>query len=197
MARPYRRFLSGAPWEQGVQAVAYLLTSPGVPCIYYGTEQGLDGSGTSDCDVRECMFGGEWGAFNTTGAHVFDEQHPIYKGIRAVTRIRSEQPALRYGRYYTREVSGNGRDFGYPLQAPCTLATSRVLDTDEVLIALNIGGSPRTDCITVDANLSAPGRRMRNLLQPSTEVEVRRAADGRAFVEVALPAYGLAILKCD
>lgn len=197
MSRPYRRFLAGAPWQQGVQAAAFLLTSPGIPCLYYGSEQGLDGAGDSDAAVRECMFGGAWGAFGTAGAHVFDEQHPIYTGIRAIAQIRREQPALRYGRYYPREISGNGRDFGFPAAAPCTLAASRVLDADEVLVALGIGGAPRTDCVTVDANLSPPGRRMRNLLEPSTALEVRRAPDGRAYVELALPAYGVAILKCD
>jgi len=34
---------------------AFLLM-PGLPCIYYGTEQGLIGSGTNDSEIRECLF---------------------------------------------------------------------------------------------------------------------------------------------
>ncbi|MBP9760559.1 MAG: alpha-amylase, partial [Candidatus Pacebacteria bacterium] len=65
MARPYRRFLHQVPDNrQAVLAMAYLLTSPGIPSIYYGTEQGFDGGASPgpchDVFVRECMFGGAW-----------------------------------------------------------------------------------------------------------------------------------------
>lgn len=50
------RFLHDNPYpEQALLAMGYLLTSQGVPCIYYGTEQGLDGGGDSDAYVRECI----------------------------------------------------------------------------------------------------------------------------------------------
>ena len=85
MSRPYRRFMHGNSHPlQAVLAVGYLLTSQGISCIYYGTEQGFDGGGDSDCYVRECMFGGKWGAFDTSGVHLFNEDHLIYKGIKAI-----------------------------------------------------------------------------------------------------------------
>lgn len=198
MARPYRRFLHANPCTpQALLALGYLLTSQGIPCIYYGTEQGFDGGGGDDAYVRECMFGGTWGAHGTAGRQCFDPDHPIYRGVRAITAVRAAQPALRYGRQYFREISGNGVDFGHPVDGACTLAWSRILDTDEVVVALNLSDQARTDCITIDRSLSGPGRTMVDLLNPAQRVSVARAADGRHFVRVALPPHTMAILKLE
>jgi glycosidase len=198
MARPYRRFLHGNPFpRQAVLAIGYLLTSQGVPCIYYGTEQGFAGGGPDDAHVRECMFGGSWGGFGTAGRHFFNPNHEIYRGIRAVAEARRREPALRYGRQYFREISADGANFGHPLDGRCTLAYSRVLDTEEILIAMNLTDQPRNDCVTVDRNLSSPGQTMTDLLDPARRVPVERSASGRAFVRAALPPHGLAIMKCE
>ncbi|MFH0889432.1 MAG: alpha-amylase family glycosyl hydrolase [Planctomycetota bacterium] len=195
MSRPYRRFMFNNPYQkQTVLAIGYLLTSSGVPCIYYGTEQGFDGGGDNDCYVRECMFGGKWGAFNTTGAHFFNENHLIYKGIKAITSVRSREPALRYGRQYFREISGNGISFGYPLDGRCTLAYSRILDSDEVLVLLNLDVSARHDCITVDRNLTPPGSEMTDLLSNGTNFTVNQT-QARAYVKIPLEKHQMAILK--
>jgi glycosidase len=190
------RFLHDNPFpQQAVLAMGYLLTSQGVPCIYYGTEQGFDGGGDSDAYVREAMFGGRWGAFGSTGHHCFKPQHPIYQSIRRIAQIRHQQPALRYGRQYFREISGNGVDFGHPLvPGECTLAYSRILDTEEVLVCLNLQDQPRSDHITVDRRLSPPGCAMQNLLDPQQVAQVH-ATDGRAHVQVSLPPHGMAIMK--
>jgi len=96
MSRPYRRFLHASSFpEQAVLAMGYLLTSQGVPCIYYGTEQCFDGGGDNDSYVRECMFGGNWARSTPTGRHFFDSRHPIYKAIGRIGEIRSEN--RRYG----------------------------------------------------------------------------------------------------
>lgn len=195
MARPYRRFMHRNPFpQQAVLALSYLLTSQGVPCIYYGTEQGFDGGGPDDSYVREAMFGGRWGPFGTAGRHGFNPNHEIYCGIQAVAAVRARERALRYGRQYFREISGNGIDFGHPLDGRCTLAYSRILDSQEILVALNLENQPRTDHITVDRNLSAPGRTMVDLLDPARRVVVAESG-GRAHVRLGLPPHGVAILK--
>jgi glycosidase len=197
MTRPYRRFLHANPYpRQALLAAGYLLTSQGVPCLYYGTEQGFDGGGPDDSYVRECMFGGSWGAFGTAGCHFFNPDHEIYRGIRAIAAVRREQPALRYGRQYFREISGNAVDFGQPLDGRCTLAYSRILDTEEVLVAMNLTEIEREDCVTVDRKLSARGQTMRDLLDPSHRATVEESAAGRTFVRLKLPPHGLAIMKC-
>lgn len=53
--QPGGRFANGAPDEQVIAAIGYLLCSLGTACIYYGTEQGFSGSG-GDNQMREAMF---------------------------------------------------------------------------------------------------------------------------------------------
>jgi hypothetical protein len=142
------------------------------------------------------MFGGSWGAFGTAGCHFFNSDHELYRAIRAIAAVRREQPALRYGRQYFREISGNGTDFGHPLDGRCTLAWSRILDTEELLVAMNLTAEPRSDCVTVDRKLSARGQTMRDLLEPARRVTVEETPNGRAFVRLTLPPHGFAIMKC-
>jgi glycosidase len=180
-----------------VLASAFLLTSIGIPCLYYGIEQGFDGGGEDDRYVRECMFGGRWGAFDTTGMAFFNPKHPIYQQIAKLTKVRSEMPALRCGRQYFREISGDGEHFGYPHSGDghCTLAYSRILDTSEVLVALNLDRDPRNDAITVDEKLSPPKSRMTDLLGGGGRgVRVQATPDGRSYVRLKLPGRGVAIL---
>lgn len=196
MARPYRRFLHDNPHpRQAVLAVGYLLTTRGIPCLYYGTEQGFDGGGPDDAHVRECMFGGSWGAFSTAGRHFFNPQHEIFCTIAAIAAVRREQPALRYGRLYFREVSGNGINFGQPNDGNCTLAYSRILDTREILVALNLTNATRDEYLAVDSRLSPPGRRLQDLLEPQRTATVQKAPDGHACIRLELPPYGMAILQ--
>ena len=195
MSRPYRRFMHNNPVEkQAVLAIGYLLTSQGVPCIYYGTEQGFDGGGDNDKYVRECMFGGNWGAFDSTGHHFFNPDHPIYKSIAGIAGIRKQEPALRYGRQYFREISGNGMDFGHPVDLKCTLAYSRILDSAEILIAMNLGDKPRSDFVTVDLHLSAAGNKVVNLLDTGKVFTVEQAGLRHA-VRIPLDAYEMVVLK--
>lgn len=197
MSRPYRRFMHKNPVaSQAVLAIGYLLTSQGIPCVYYGTEQGFDGGGDHDSYVRECMFGGNWGAFDTKGGHFFNEGSGIYQGIRSITGVKAKEPALRYGRQYFREISGNGVNFGYPLDGMSTLAFSRVLDTDEVVVAMNLDANQRNDCVTVDRNLNAPGRKMVDILNGGSPVTIEES-NGRTFVRVPLKGHQMAILKLE
>jgi glycosidase len=195
MSRPYRRFLHANSFpEQTVLAIGYLLTSQGVPCIYYGTEQGFDGGGDNDSYVRECMFGGNWGAFDSTGRHFFAPGHPIYKAIGRIAEIRKQEPALRYGRQYFREISADGANFGYPGAGGSTLAYSRILDDREILVALNLADSARADFITIDAHLNAGGDRLTNLLDPAIQLNVETHSERRAL-RVPLGAHEIAILR--
>lgn len=193
--RPWRRFLHGDNDPRlGVLAGAYLLANIGIPCLYYGTEQAFDGGGDADVYIREAMFGGKFGPFDTTGAHFFDDTHPIYQGIAAVARVRQSQPALRYGRQYFREISGNGTDFGCPTSGKTTLAFSRVLDTDAVVVCLNLDTEARADWVLVDQVLNPPGTVLHDLLGSGLSATVE-GRGGKAAVKVPLKARSVAILK--
>lgn len=113
---------------QIILGIAVLFGLQGIPCLYYGTEQGLHGRGNSDQFVRETL----WGKTNA-----FDVNHPFYKAIRRLSEIRNAQPALRYGRLYFRPISGDGVHFGASPFSPGVLAFSRILNNREVLVVAN------------------------------------------------------------
>lgn len=100
----------------------------GIPCVYYGTEQGLSGRGSSDQDIREALWG-------RPGA--FDETDPFYVALRGIAAARAQNPALRYGRQYFRPVSGDGRSFGPSTFAPGVAAVSRILNESESVVVAN------------------------------------------------------------
>ncbi len=193
MARPYRRFNHANPHPaQAALAIAYLLTSLGVPCVYYGTEQAFDGGGPDDSYVRECMFGGSWGAFDSSGRHFFNSQHALYRAIHAVAQVRATHSALRYGRQYFREISASGIGFGHAVDGRCTLAYSRILDTEEILVVLNLDADARNDYITLDRNLTPPGTVLTDLLQPQHQFVVEDCG-GRSAVRAPLEGHSIAI----
>ena len=197
---PKGRFLFEDPHrDQAILAIGYLLSSQGIPCIYYGTEQGFDGGGDHDKYLRECMFGGRWGAFKTTGHHFFNPEHPLYRSISGIAEIRKREPALRYGRQYFREVSGDGDGFGHPIDGRCTLAYSRILDDTEILVAMNLDSEPREEFVTVDRNLTPEGGDVEDLLRSGKNYDVVSVggADGGERNAVCVPLEGrsMAILK--
>ena len=129
------RFFYRAPDEplkyadQLTLGVGCLFTLLGIPCLYYGTEQGLHGSGPEDSAVREALWGKEPDAFDGT--------HPFFQAISNLAAVRKNQPALRYGRQYFRPISGNGGQFGISTFQEGVLAFSRILNNQEVVIVAN------------------------------------------------------------
>ncbi|HSB21203.1 MAG TPA: alpha-amylase family glycosyl hydrolase [Anaeromyxobacteraceae bacterium] len=83
-----RRFLSitSPTGENLLQALAFLFTVPGIPVVYYGTEQGFT-------ETRAAMFQGGWGS---TADH-YDTAGAVYQRIKKLAGIRKGSPALRRG----------------------------------------------------------------------------------------------------
>jgi glycosidase len=181
----------------GVLALNVL--SLGIPCLYYGTEQRLDGSGgppVADRYVREAMFGGGFGAFRSRGRHVFDEAAPLYVAVSELLALRRAEPALRRGRQYLREISDDGTTFGPPTgfggPVRSVVAWSRILDRREVLCAINTDPvGERTAWVTVDAGLHPVGESLTRLYGSAAASAVE-ARNGRA-VRVTLPPAGVAV----
>ena len=180
-----------------MMASTVLLCGMGIPCLYYGTEQGFDGGGSeSDTNVREAMFGGKWGPFDTTGASFFDSEHPIYKAIARACEARAAEPTLRYGRAYLRPLSGDGENFGMP-EHKGAFAFARVLDNTEILVVANPSlGEAKGLCVGVDSLLNPPTWHMRNLLHPEQgRCRIEQAKNGQAFVRLDLEPHGVAVLR--
>ncbi len=110
------RFTHGSVYNQRLapSAVFTLLTTQGIPCIYYGSEQAFDGAGRDDNYIREAMFGGEFGAFRSKGVHFFNEEHLTYQFIRALLEFRKNHSSLIYGMQNLLQISGDGINFGPP-----------------------------------------------------------------------------------
>lgn len=163
--------------SQVTLAIACLFTLPGIPCIYYGTEQRLHGHG-SDAAVREALWGVPGG---------FDENSTFYKEIQKIATVRAQQPALRYGRFYFRPVSGDGANFGVSSFSPGVLAFSRILNDEEVIVAANASTDNDQELdVIVDTHLSAEGDRdavlYSNQSSPTQPQPVRRISQGAATV---------------
>lgn len=132
---------------QVTMGMACLFSLQGIPCVYYGTEQGLHGAG-SDPAVREALWGGPG----------FDRNSPFFAEIARIADIRKKQPALRYGRMYMRPVSGDGVHFGISSFQHGVLAFSRILNDQEVLVVANASTDTGVQLdIVVDANLNPAG----------------------------------------
>ncbi|UCF90492.1 MAG: hypothetical protein JSW39_19645 [Desulfobacterales bacterium] len=108
--------------------------------------------------------------------------------------IRQIEPALRYERQHFREISDSGIDFGYPIDPRCTLAYARILDTTEILVAMNLGPEPKNDCITVDSDFTPTGQNMVDLPGTGKEVWIGQIRQRHA-VKVSLVGHDIVILK--
>lgn len=84
-------------------ALSFLLLQRGIPCIYYGTEQGFYGG--NDPANRENMNDVSASVFNSIEALAalypnykpWDTKNPIFSHIKSVLKLRKAIPALRRG----------------------------------------------------------------------------------------------------
>ena len=140
--------------DQVTMGVACLYSLPGVPCLYYGTEQGLHGRG-SDAAVREAL----WGI-----APTFPRNTSFFLEIQRVVAVRNAEPALRYGRFYFRPISGDSVNFGVSPFPGGVLAWSRILNDQEVLIVANTNTAQSQSVdVILEITLSKPGDTLRLL----------------------------------
>jgi glycosidase len=187
--QPTGRFGRGATDEQIIGAAGFLLTTLGTPCLYYGTEQGLSGSG-DDNSIREALFDVQAG-----GTNILNPGCNIYRAIGEIAAVRRARAELRFGRMYYRQISGDGVNFGLPYGSTYTLALSRLLYGSEVLVVFNVSGQSRADHVVVDAILHLAGSSMRFLYGGAGSIPVSTAPNGTRYVTLTLAPYQFAILK--
>jgi glycosidase len=189
--------------RQVLSALALNATTLGIPCVYYGTEQGFDGRGRSDQFLRETMFGGEYGAFQSHGRHFFREDGAIYQELSKILRVRRQKLALRRGRQYLRQISGDGVNFGPPRlvgqQIHSVVPWSRILDETELVAAINTDAQlSRGAWVTIDNELHRGGESLR-CVYSTNAAEIGRtvtveARNGKA-VQLTVPPAGFVIYE--
>ena len=187
-----------------LNVLALNVTTLGIPCIYYGSEQGFDGQGDNDRYIREAMFGGEFGAFRTRGRHFFDEQYPVYRELSKILALRRDKIALRRGRQYLCQISGDGGNFGYPAvlggRMRSIVPWQRLFDDQQILLALNTDpDQQRTAWVSLDAGQHTEGASLTCLYsseaaQVGQELVVQNP-DGRKVVSLSVPAAGFVIYE--
>ena len=81
------RFLAGGTTTGLRQALLALMTLPGIPVIYYGTEQGFT-------EQRAAMFAAGWGS---GGRDRYDTTAPLYRDIAAMAALRKSHRVFSRG----------------------------------------------------------------------------------------------------
>ncbi len=190
-----------------VAALGMQLTTLGIPCIYYGTEQAFDGEGGNDRYLREAMFGGEFGAFRSRNRHCFDESNTVYQEVSQILSIRNDPSniCLRRGRQYLREISGNGHDFGNPTmiggQLRSIVPWSRIFNNAEMICAINTDlQNANTAWCYVDSYLNQEGDQFKCLYSTDAnnigqKITVEGRPNGATAVKLTLPPAGFAIFS--
>ena len=134
---------------------AMLLTLRGVPTIYYGDEQGFVGKG-GDQDARQDMFASRVATYNedkllgtssTTAQANFNREHPLYREIAGLARIRTSHRALTRGLQLIRYSQGK----------PGLFAVSRFEPGSgrEMLLLFNTSTAPIRQNVRVETRSSA------------------------------------------
>ncbi len=133
--------------------IAWQMTLPGAPCIYYGDEAGLRGG--KDPDNRRTY---PWG----------QEDADILAWTKQLTHLRTENPVLRTGRLlplyakgdvlvYARSIEGGKDVFGN--------------DAPDGFFVIALNRSDNSQCVTVNTDGLAYGK-LENVLQKGTTIQV-------------------------
>jgi glycosidase len=161
------RFLKGGTTEGLRQALLALMTLPGIPVIYYGTEQGFT-------EPRAAMFAAGYGS---GGRDRYDDNAPLYRDIAAMTALRKAHRVFSRGVPTVLHASAAG---------PGALAWGMRQAGPQALVVMNTASAPRL-LPAVPTGL-APGTRLRGLYglhgEPAWQVV---GAGGR--ITLVLPAH--------
>jgi len=159
-------------------AMTATFTTGGIPAVYYGTEQDLDGPGGNES--REVMWETQ-----------FFEDAPMYLHIAELARVRRRSEALRRGETvyrYASEVAARtetGPDSGL-------LAWERFTARDRALVVLN-GDPDHRSAATMQTGFGA-GTKLCTLL--GDHAALRTDNLGRATITVA-PRAAVILTPCD
>ena len=129
---------------------ALMFTMRGVPTVYSGDEQGFAGDGW-DQDARETLFASKVAVYldntlvGTSATHAqdnFGTEHPIYRAVAELSKMRTGSPALRRGKTVVRNYS----------EKPGLFAFSRIDEDngDEVLVVANTSNAPLITNVEID-----------------------------------------------
>jgi glycosidase len=200
-------------------AIGLNLCAMGIPCIYYGTEQDFDGRSDitgrdhhhhADNFIREAMFGGAFGPFESKGRHCFDESSATYKALKDIADLRETEVALRRGDQYLCSVAPEVQRFSLPwqrhlpgrLRSNGLVAWVRLHGQEALLCAINTRADGQTEgWVTVDGGLArqpSHGTGSWKLLYPPGAPPISntvRRRDGVVMAFLKIPPAGFQVYK--
>ena len=165
-----------------------MFTLRGVPVIYSGDEQGFVSDG-NDQLAREPLFASQTAVYNdndligtdaTTADSNFDQDHPIYRYIRALSDMRRDHAAFRRGALEPRVSEIDGGAFAFSRFDPA--------DGTEYLVVANTSDGART---------------INTRVEPDSEVfesvmgRCPARAVATATAQVDVPAFGLVVCRAN
>jgi alpha-amylase len=157
-------------------ALVFLYTTRGIPCLYYGTEQGFNGR--TDPYDREDMFAGQF-EFGPSLGDNFDMTHPLFQTVARLNNFRRLYPAL---------LSGTQVNLWSTPDGPGLLAYARRLGQQEIVVVINTSNAAQA--LPPRPTLYPPGTRLVNLFDPSDTVTV--GADAQ-LPPISVPGAGAKI----
>jgi glycosidase len=169
-------------------AHAMLFFLRGVPVIYSGDEQGFVGDG-NDQGARESLFASKVPSYldnkliGTTSTHAqanFNMQHPLYRLIGDLAKVRQQQPLLRRALSKVRKFDSK----------PGLFAVSRLDEVtgEEIVGVFNTSAQSVTGYVEVDA---------RSVQFASLVGQCSEKAAAPGSLEVSLPAFGFSYCKAS
>jgi glycosidase len=166
------RFLAKGSVDGLKQALALIMTTPGIPVIYYGTEQGFN-------EQRASMFSNGYGS---NGKEHFDKKAPLYKFIQKMTQLRKNNDVLRRGKLEILKDTESGSGI---------LAYSMKYKKDQVIVIFNT--SAYTLLVPEINTELAEGTILTPIYSDKTYKEVTVGENG--IVTEVLPPKAILILK--
>lgn len=165
------RFLYDKPDANALKAAStYLMTTDGIPCIYYGTEQGF--AGGNDPANREPLWESD---FSTDGE--------IFQHFAGLTRVRKAYEPLRRGDFQIKWASDRVGDE----EDAHVLAFERSTDDRSVLVVINTAdaGVSQTSFGGNDMPVSfSPGTKLTTVFPIGDERQFTVSSSGKVRVEV-------------
>lgn len=146
-------------------ALSFLYLATPVPCLYYGTEHAFDQGGhyngsnktqdnPDDGDwQRECMFDKGFQPGPAQGNKLAATNAPLYQHIAALNAARATYKSLTRGSFQEKWTDG-------------AYAFSRVLDSEEALVAINLGDGNKAMSVQVGKS----NTEFTNVLNPTEKV---------------------------
>ena len=157
------RFLASGSDDALKQALGFIFTIPGIPVLYYGTEQGFTLR-------RGSMFAGGHGS---GGVDHFEQGSELYRHVQDLTALRKAHPALRKGAL--RILADNGA-------APGVLAYALAHEEETALVLFNTADH-RVLVDGIETGLDA-GAELGRLWGLRADLDLATGAEGRLLAEL-------------